>query len=53
MLKAFGKRCSRPASPYDGFSRSDKIRPCDELTHLMGAREKEENVSYIKLYSAS
>ena len=39
MLSALGKRCSRPASPYDGFSRSVKIRPCVELTHLMGAKE--------------
>lgn len=51
MLKAFGKRCSRPASPYDGLSRSDKIRPCDELTHLMGAREKQEKCKlYLTLF---
>jgi len=40
MFTAFGKRCSRPASLYDGLSRSDIIRAWDELTHLIGADEK-------------
>jgi len=44
MFTAFGKRCSRPASLYDGLSRSDNIRAWDELTHLIGADEKKKSV---------
>ena len=47
MLTAFGKRCSRPASLYDGLSRSDNIRPWDEPTHLIGADQKERECKYI------
>jgi len=47
MLTAFGKRCSRPASLYDGLSRSDNIRPWDEPTHLIGADQKERACKYI------